>query len=211
MAAKLYSDMIVRSFRNDAIYRQGRFIADRRIKKAIDQRSLNGITAQQAMWVFQEYVQLWQLYNAGLPVPKPMVGPSADDMVLAGKVVLMEFIGDEEAAAPRLSDLKLSADDAREAFQQSLEILIQFLKLGKVHGDFSTYNLLWWQSKVIVIDFPQLNDFSDNPDAPMLLEQDVKSLCKSFKRQGIDADSVAVLKEVKARAGFNAAPFRSRA
>ena len=203
MAAKIYSDMLVRSFRNDSMYRAGRFIGDDRIQKAIDQRTLNGINAQQGLWVFHEYLQLWELYRAGLAVPKPMVGPDASDMVDAGRVVLMEFLGDRDAAAPRLSDLRLSTKEAESAWQQSVEILISLAKMGKVHGDYSSYNLLWWQAKVYVIDFPQMGDIAENPNAMMLLERDVVSLCKTFKKHGIYKNPEDIFSELKARAALD--------
>ncbi len=202
MAAKIYSDMLVRSFRNDSMYRAGRFIGDDRIQKAIDQRTLNGINAQQGLWVFHEYLQLWELYRAGLAVPKPMVGPDASDMVDAGRVVLMEFLGDRDAAAPRLSDVRLSAEEAESAWQQSLDILMTLAKMGKVHGDYSTYNLLWWQGKVYVIDFPQMGDIKENPNAMMLLERDVVSLCKTFRKHSIWANADEVFWDLKARASL---------
>ncbi len=200
MACKIYSDMLVRSFKNDGVYRAGRFIGDERIQKAIDQRSLNGINAQQALWVFHEYVQLWELWQAGLPVPKPLVGPDQGDMIDAGRVVLMEFIGDESQAAPRLSECRLSNAQAESAWQQSVDILIRLAILGKVHGDYSTYNLLWWQDKIIVIDFPQTLDIKENPNAFMLLERDVNSLCKTFKKHGLTKNASDVLQELKTRA-----------
>ena len=202
LAAKVYSDQQVRSFKNDQVYRQGRFVGDARIKKAIEQRSRSGMGAQQALWIFHEYLQLWALYRAGLPVPKPTVGPSPDDIGMAGRVVLMDYIGDEEEAAPRLADIRLTEEEARSAWAQSLDIMSRILKLGKVHGDFSTYNLLWWQGEVIVIDFPQVIDLKENPNAEMLLRQDVESLCKSFKKLGIREEPGEVLREVRARANL---------
>ena len=48
------------------------------------------------------------------------------------------------------------------------------LGLGKVHGDYSTYNLLYWQDKVIIIDVPQMVNIEENPNAKELLERDVR-------------------------------------
>lgn len=195
MAAKLYRDAAVRSFKNDTRYREGRFISDARVKKAIEQRSRTGVSAQQALWVMHEYTQLWALYNAGIPVPKPLVGPGVDDCARAGRVVLMEFIGNDEGAAPRLADLRLSPDEAESAFSQSVTLLSALLKLGKVHGDFSAYNLLWWEGRVIIIDVPQMVETRENPNADELLERDVTSLCRSLK--GVRADPAEVLARVK--------------
>jgi len=202
LAAKLYRDAAVRSFKNDGVYREGRFIGDARVKKAIDQRTKTGLSAQQALWIMHEYTQLWALHEAGLPVPKPMVGPEPSECAKAGRVVLMEFIGDEAGAAPRLSDVRLSGEEAEDAFKQSVDLMVALLKLGKVHGDYSAYNLLWWEGRVVIIDVPQTVDIVESRNAPQLLERDVHSLCKSFGRR-VDADPLTVLREVKRHAGVD--------
>ena len=198
LAAKVYSDKQVSPFRNDRKYREGRYIADQRIKKAIDKRSVKGVSAQQAIWVFHEYKELWALYEAGLPVPEPVVGPGADDIVQAGRTVLMAYLGTNEYAAPRLSDVRLSPEKAERAWQESVAIMRRLLTMGKIHGDLSTYNLLWWQNRVYVIDFPQMVDIETNRNAPELLEQDVNSLTTSFRRLGIRADPDVLLREMRA-------------
>ncbi len=200
MAAKVYRDQQVRSFKNDGVYRQGRFIGDARIEKSINQRSRHGVLAQQALWIFHEYRQLWALHLAGLPVPTPMVGPGPDDIGMAGRVVLMSFIGDEEGAAPRLSDFRLEPAEAESAWRQSVDLLARLLALGKIHGDYSTYNLLWWHNLVYVIDFPQIVSLEENPQAWTLLERDAASLCTSFRRHGIQAEPGEVLRAVRAKA-----------
>ena len=109
LAAKLYSDAAVSSFQNDQVYRDGRFIGDAKLEKAMQQRARTGLSVEQALWILHEYVQLWALYDADIPVPKPAVGPGLNECAKAGRVVLMEFIGDETGiAAPRLSDVRLS-------------------------------------------------------------------------------------------------------
>ena len=210
-AAKVYSDMAVRSFKDDQIYRQGRVIADGRIKKAIERRSKTGLEAQQALWIFHEYSELWELYNAGIPVPKPLVGPGADDMAQAGRVVLMDYIGAEDEPAPRLADVRLSTEEAQDAWQQSMDIMLALLKMGRVHGDFSTFNLLWWNQEVIVIDLPQMVKIEENHAAAEILEQDVNSLCKSFKKHGIQEEPQLVLYDIRKAAGLIAqGPFLIR-
>ncbi|HEX7021650.1 MAG TPA: RIO1 family regulatory kinase/ATPase [Trueperaceae bacterium] len=199
LAAKLYSDMAARSFKRDGIYRQGRYVGSARLEKAIAQRSRTGLDAQQALWILHEYAQLWQLQQAGVPAPRPLVGPGPEACSRAGRVVLMEFIGDEDGAAPRLADVRLGEEEAASAWRQSLDIMAKLLALGKIHGDYSTYNLLWWQGRVVVIDFPQMVGVAENPDARTLLEQDVTSLCKSFRPHGITADPRAVWTEVVGR------------
>ena len=196
VAVKVYKDLEARSFKNDAIYRAGRFIGSRTVEKAIAQRSKAGLAMQQNMWVFYEYMQLWQLYKAGVPVPRPLVGPETHEIEESGRVVLMQWIGDEESPAPRLSEVSLSQEAAQDAFEQSLHWLKVMLGLGKVHGDYSTYNLLYWQDKVIIIDVPQMVNIEENPNARELLERDVRSLCTSFRKLGVYADSAKVISDV---------------
>jgi serine/threonine-protein kinase RIO1 len=50
----------------------------------------------------------------------------------------------------------------------------------------------------VVIDFPQVIEFKNNPAAHAFLERDVRSLCKSFRKQGVQADEGSVLREVRA-------------
>lgn len=155
LAAKLYVDSRVRSFKNDALYRQGRYISDKRVEKAIDQRSQFGVSAQNILWVEEEYRQLHALHKAGMAVPRPIAH--------AGNVILMEFIGDDEGPAPRLSEAGLNKEEARDALEQAIHNLGLMLAHGKVHGDYSTFNLLWWEGKAAVIDFPQVVEWDKNP------------------------------------------------
>ncbi len=46
------------------------------------------------------------LYKNGIPVPKPIAN--------SGLVVVMEFIGEEREAAPRISDLNMEIKKAAE-------------------------------------------------------------------------------------------------
>ena len=111
----------------------------------------------------------------------------------------MEFIGDEDGnPAPRLSDLKMEKDEAEDAFLQSVQNLKLIVRSGGVHGDYSTFNILWHNEKAVVIDFPQVMEIKKNPNAHTFLERDVHSLCKSFMKQGVKTDEAKVLREVRA-------------
>ncbi|MER3484280.1 MAG: SudD [Meiothermus sp.] len=188
LAAKLYVDSRVRSFRNDAMYREGRFVGDKRMRKAMDQSSEFGISMQNVLWVGEEYHQLHALHRAGVSVPKPVAQ--------AGNVILMEFIGDEEGPAPRVSEAGLSREEAESALEQAIYNLGLILSLGKIHGDYSTFNLLWWRGKVVVIDFPQVVEWDKNPHTKEILERDVRGLCRTFSHLGLHPKPEAVLRKV---------------
>jgi RIO kinase 1 len=196
-AVKVYRDLTVRSFKNDARYRAGRYIGDARIEKAIAQRSAAGRRAQGRLWAAHEYAMLWRLHGAGVPVPEPLVGPDPSDIGAAGEVVLMRYVGDEAGPAPRLSDLRLPPDDARRAFDDSVRALATMWRTGIVHADYSTYNLLWWRDAVVVIDLPQAVE-ADHREARELLARDVASLCATFRPHGVEEAPEGVLRAVLA-------------
>lgn len=191
VAVKVYTDLRVRSFRHDESYRAGRFIGDSRIEKAIEQGSQKGLDAHQILWVQEEFRQMKHLYRHGVNVPKAIA--------VNGISLIMEFIGDENGnPAPRISDLKMEMDEAEEAFRQSLQNLKRIVGSGRVHGDYSTFNILWHNEKAVVIDFPQVMEFKNNPNANTFLERDVRSLCKSFRKQDVNADERKILREIRA-------------
>ncbi len=194
-AVKVYRDLAVRSFKNDGRYRAGRYVGDARIEKALTQRSAAGRRAQGRLWAAHEYAMLWRLFGAGVPVPEPLIGPDASDIGAAGEVVLMRFVGDASGPAPRLSDLRLAPDEGRRAFDASVRALAALWRAGIVHGDYSTYNLLWWRGEAVVIDLPQAVE-ADHREARALLERDAASLCATFRTHGVDAAPEHVVQEV---------------
>jgi RIO kinase 1 len=191
VAAKIYVDSRVRGFKDDALYREGRNIDDKRLKKAIDQRSETGISAQNFLWVQEEFQQLSALRAAGVRVPQPLAHE--------GNVILMEYIGDDEDVAPRVADARLGKLEAEIAFAQSLEQYARILATGRIHGDYSTFNLLWWHGECVVIDFPQVVSIKQ-PTASAILERDIQGLCRTFTTFGIKKDWQMALNTIKARA-----------
>lgn len=189
IAVKVYTDLRVRSFKKDNVYRQGRFIGSMRIEKAIQQSSEFGLNARQVLWVNEEFRQMKFLHDAEVPVPKPIAN--------SGLMVAMEFIGSGNESAPRLSDLKLDKEEGEFAFEQSLKILKSVLETGRVHGDFSAYNLLWHNEKSFLIDFPQVVEIKNNPHAVEILFRDINSFCKSFERHKVKSDPEKIFREMR--------------
>ncbi len=185
LVAKLYKDRTLRSFKDDAGYWSGFYVGDARTARAMRKGTHAGNAAKQSIWVLREYITLWRLHEMGLPVPRPAVGPEMSELHTSGSVVLMQLIGDGGEPAPRLSDVRLAADEARSAFDQSFGILVELARAGLVHGDFSTYNLLWHEGRVWLIDVPQTVEASASPEALGLLRRDLASLLTSFRRLGV--------------------------
>lgn len=191
VAVKVYTDLRVRAFKRDAAYSAGRYTGDARLQKAIDQRSQKGLDARQQLWVQEEFKQMQYLDQHGVSVPKAIA--------FNGLALIMEFIGDENGnPAPRISDLKMDKAEAAEAFRQSVLNLKLMVRSGRVHGDYSTFNILWHTARAVIIDFPQVIEIEHNRQAAALLERDVHSLCTTFRRQGITADEAKIFREVRA-------------
>lgn len=111
---------------------------------------------------------------------------------LPAQAMLMEYIGDEEAAAPHLQHVPLDRDEARPLFERLLHNIETWLAHGRVHGDLSPFNILYWAGRLIVIDFPQAVDPFVNPNAQALLARDLENVCRYFARFGVQSDAVRV-------------------
>jgi RIO kinase 1 len=101
--------------------------------------------------------------------------------------ILMEYLGEPNVAAPTLNLVDLDPDEAPDIFKRLLRNVALMLSQQVVHGDFSAYNILYWDGAVKIIDFPQVVDPAQNPDAKILFRRDVERLCQYFARYGIDS------------------------
>lgn len=186
VAAKVYRPRKHRELSNDAIYREGRALLDgsgkarkgrdRRIRHAVDKGTRAGKRASFTSWVMHEHKALEVLYDAGAAVPCPIAASS--------DAVLMDFVGDEEGAAPTLDRVELGADEVPAVLDEALRNVEVMLRNGYVHGDLSPYNLLYWQGAPVVIDLPQAVDVLRNPHALDLFVRDVDRVCRGLA--GID-------------------------
>jgi RIO kinase 1 len=73
------------------------------------------------------------------------------------------------------------------------------LSHDRVHGDLSAFNVLVWDGRAFVIDFPQAVVASVNPNARQLLDRDVARLAQHFARYGVHADAGALAADLWAR------------
>jgi RIO kinase 1 len=177
LAAKVYRPRERRSFHNDAVYTQGRHIGDSRSRRAVQNHSRKGMAMAFGMWTDHEASTLAQLHAAGVRVPRLITS--------GGGVLLMEFIGDADGAAPRLADIDLSPTDARRCLPDVLRQVETMLACGHVHGDLSPYNILHWEGAATLIDVPQTVDPWRNPDALDLLVRDLTNVLDYFVACGV--------------------------
>jgi RIO kinase 1 len=191
VAAKLYRAREQRSFRNDAVYQEGRVILDARARRAVAKKTRFGREAHEGLWLHHELEVLRTMHAAGLDVPQPLrTGENA---------ILIEYFGDEESAAPPLANVDLHPRQARAVWERLLWNVEQFLALNWVHGDLSPYNVLYWNERAWIIDFPQAVDARVNRAASDLLFRDLANLCDYFAPHGIRADPERITRSLWGR------------
>jgi len=117
-----------------------------------------------------------------------------------GDGMLMQLLGDEDGAAPRLVNARLTTGELADAYEQLLAELSALTRASLVHADLSPFNVLWWRDRLWLIDFPQAVDLINNPHGFDMLHHDVVTMCTWFARRGVDADGEAVFAELLAEA-----------
>ena len=122
-------------------------------------------------WAEKEFRNLTRLWQCGVRCPRPRM--------LRNHVLLMEFIGKNGVAAPRLKDAEIDVDAAHVAYLECTRLMCEFVLTTRnlvdplltclvrhlvgrmyneaclVHGDLSEYNILYHQSEVYFIDVSQ--------------------------------------------------------
>ena len=171
--AKVYKEADKRSFRQSTDYTEGRKVKNSRRARAMEKGTSYGRKAQEEAWQNAEVDALHLLAEAGVRVPRPYNFHEG--------VLLMELVTDTEGnAAPRLNDITLSAEMARDYHQFLITQVVRMLCAGIVHGDLSEYNVLVDSTGPVIIDLPQAINAAGNNQACKMLLRDVENLAAYF-------------------------------
>ncbi|HZT42726.1 MAG TPA: RIO1 family regulatory kinase/ATPase [Chthonomonadaceae bacterium] len=203
LAAKVYRPRQFRNLRNDAMYREGRAVltgdgkpvkkTDTRTMRAIGKKSEFGVQVQHTSWLMYEFTAMQSFYAAGAAVPQP---------IAAGEnAILMSYQGDAQRPAPALNEVSLDREEAGVLLQEALRNIEVMLQQGFIHGDLSAYNILYWEGKITLIDFPQVTSIEANRNARFILQRDISRVCDYFARQGAPCDPQAVMDRLWSRYG----------
>ncbi len=167
--AKVYKEANKRSFRQSTDYTEGRKVKNSRRARAMEKGTRYGRKAQEEAWQNAEVDALFRLAAAGVRVHKPYHFHEG--------VLLMELLTDSDGnAAPRLNDLALTAELAREYHRLLMTQIVRMLCAGIIHGDLSEYNVLVDSTGPVIIDLPQAIDASANNQACQMLLRDVENM-----------------------------------
>jgi len=129
------------------------------------------------LWAEKEMRNLARLRSGGVPAPKPLL--------LRMHVLVMEFLGENGVAAPRLRDAGLPPARLRQAYTEMVHIVRNlYQRCRLVHADLSEYNILVHNNELYIIDVSQAVEL-DHPRAFDFLREDCSHVNDFFRRQNI--------------------------
>ncbi len=127
-------------------------------------------------WTLKEFRNLSRAFKGGILVPKPILAKN--------NVLVMQFIGQDGTPAPKLKDVR-ELDDPTALFHEALDIITRlYQECDLVHGDFSEFNILYYDRKLVPIDMGQ-GVTSDHPKSRPYLLRDLKNTFTFFTSWGV--------------------------
>ena len=109
VAAKVYKARETRSFKNNAVYKEGRQVRNTRTQRAMTRGSRFGQAAEEEAWKSKEADALHALHAAGVRVPRPVLFYQG--------VLLMELVVDAEGRPRRASSMRVEREHAVELYR----------------------------------------------------------------------------------------------
>jgi len=151
-------------------------------------------------WARKELKNLKRAFDAGVPVPEPIA--------CINNVLIMEFIGADGVAAPRLRDIPVEILQRDFDLDELLAHIVGYLKslykkAGMVHADLSEFNILMrgyvgdeLEVEPVLIDMGQSLPL-DHPNADEFLRRDVGNIVFFFTRLGLKCSAEEIIREIK--------------
>jgi RIO kinase 1 len=206
LAAKVYRPRQFRSLKNDSLYKEGRqlldqdgrLITDHGVLHAVHLQTTYGLDVIHSSWIEHEFQAMTLLLAAGCDVPRAYER--------GNNAILMTYIGGDELAAPTLNSVDLDYREAYRLFKRVLRNIEIMLANKRVHADLSAYNILYWEGKITIIDFPQVIDPNNNRNAFRIFERDVRRVCEYFARQGVNSNPRKIAADLWVKNGFRVKP-----
>jgi len=192
MAAKRYRGAENRLFHRDAGYLEGRRVRKSRETRAMARRTAYGKALIAGQWAQAEFDALGRMWSLGLPVPYPVQLDEAE--------MLMEFIGTDGVAAPRLVQARPAPELLPELYEQLRMTMLALAREGWAHGDLSPYNVLLDGERLVLIDWPQIVDVIGNPSGMDFLARDATTMARWFTARGYAVDEGALIGDLVAEA-----------
>ena len=173
LAAKVYKERSLRSFKNNSGYKEGRKVRNTRTQRAMDRGSRFGQEAAEEEWKSAESDALHKLHAQGVRVPAPVLFYEG--------ILLMKLVLDAEGRpASRLIDVAFEPAAAAQAYADLRAQAVRMLCSDLIHGDLSAYNVLMGAEGPTIIDFPQVISAAQNSTAAEFFKRDIENLRTFF-------------------------------
>ncbi len=156
-------------------------------------------------WARKELKNLKRAFDAGVEVPKPIA--------VDKNVLIMEFIGRDGVAAPRLRDVPVDILKTDFELEELLLRIISYIRImyekGRmVHADLSEFNILMKgyverefegadvEIEPVIIDMGQAT-LLQHPNADAFLIRDVRNIVTFFNKLGLDCSFNEMIRLIK--------------
>jgi RIO kinase 1 len=136
-------------------------------------------------WAKKEFKNLDLLYRTKVRVPAPLKR--------LNNILVMEYIGDENKAAPMLKDVLLR--NPEKIFNEIMTFITRMYKARIVHADLSAFNILMFRQKPYIIDVGQAV-LLDHPTAMEFLKRDIHNIVQYFKKYEIKSNEQTIFEKL---------------
>lgn len=128
------------------------------------------------VWAEKELRNLRRLAQGGVRTPEVIDCKE--------NVLVMEFLGENETASPRLKDADIPEDQLGRVYSEMIIAMRRMYQVCKlVHADLSEYNVLYHMGHPWIIDVSQSVE-QDHPQSLDFLRNDIRNVKDFFKRSG---------------------------
>lgn len=145
-------------------------------------------------WTEKEYKNLHRASSCGVQTPKPLL--------FKDHVLIMDFVGDDGVAAPKLKDAVLTNAQLNLAYVDVLRsVRALYQKAQLVHSRLSEANILYHNDKCWIVDFSEATTRTQ-PGHDELLEQDLVKIHAFFRSRGmrrVTKDALGMLSTATAK------------
>ncbi|MHA2503490.1 MAG: serine protein kinase RIO [Candidatus Kariarchaeaceae archaeon] len=129
-------------------------------------------------WARKEFKNLMRLQEHGIPSPEPLI--------VERNILIMEYLGTEDAVLPRLKDVEVTRP-AKLYKEIMASVRDMYQKAQLVHADLSEFNILFdvETEKYYIIDVSQAVLW-DHPKAEEFLLRDLYNVNRYFSQYGVE-------------------------
>ena len=156
-------------------------------------------------WARKELKNLKRAFDVGVEVPRPIA--------IDKNVLIMEFIGRDGVAAPRLRDVPVDILKTDFELEELLLRIISYIQImyekgTMVHADLSEFNILMKgyverefggvdvEIEPVIIDMGQAT-LLQHPNADAFLLRDVRNIVTFFNKLGLDCSFNEIIRLIK--------------